>query len=144
MRNKSLVRALKTWIGKRVPQYVFKETICTHLWYIAHIVKREWSLEVLNLGLDDLDQDSQRKILEREFGDVEYEYAVEDRARMEKAREIASLELPGTNEPIILLEESSGFELHEGWHRAMARLPRDGSRIPIRAWIGRKKKNDEP
>jgi hypothetical protein len=138
MRNKTLVRLVRDWVGKRVPDYVFRETIYRALCNAAHFVKYHWSLEVLNLSLLDFNPDTQRRILERQFGDVEFAGTDRDLERMALQREVARKVKPGDNEPIIVCETMDGWELVEGWHRTMARLPRDGtSQVLLRAWVGR-------
>ena len=134
-----MVRLIKEWIGNRVPEYVFKETIYNSVRHIDHILKRDWQLEVLEIGLDDFCSDTRRRILERSFGDVEFPGTDRDLERTALQREKAIAEEPGTNEPVIIEEGIDGWELLEGWHRTMARLPRDGSKTKLRAWIGRRK-----
>ena len=138
MRNKTLVRLVKSWLGKRVPDYVFKETVYRELYYIAHIAKYRWSLEVLSVCLQDFTPDTQRRILERQFGDVEFAGTDRDLERTATQREVAGASRPGDNEPVIVYETAEGWELVEGWHRTMVRLPRDGTtRVLLRAWVGR-------
>ena len=138
MRNKALVRLVREWAGKRVPDYVFKETIYRALCCAAEFAKYRWSLELLNVSLQDFNPDTQRRILERQFGDVEFAGTDRDLERMDIQRRAADASSPGDNEPIIVRLMPDGWELVEGWHRTMARLPRDGTtQVLLRAWAGR-------
>lgn len=144
MRYKGLVRLLRQWAGDRVPPYVFKETIYHSLWWIDHVAKCRWSLEVLDVGLLDFEEVTRQRILERDFGDRAMPGVREDVARTAQQRAQALVEGPGENEPVILMESPGGWELVEGWHRTMARLPRDGtSRVPLKAWVGRLPKDTQ-
>jgi hypothetical protein len=137
MRYKSLVRAVQNWVSGRVPAYVFKETIYPNLWWVNYIANCQWRLEVINLSLADFNESTRKIILDREFGDSVSEGVRDDMARTQYQLAIAKDESPGCNEPILIIQGHDGFDLVEGWHRTMTRLPRDGvSKVPLKAWVG--------
>lgn len=121
----------------RIPDYVFRECCLSTLDWFATLGRQTWSLEVVEIGLEDFEPVTRGRILERQFGDVPFAYVSRDAERTRLQRELAASEEPGVNEPVVLILQSDGYELLEGWHRTMVRLPRDGNRTKLRAWVGR-------
>jgi len=132
-----LMGIVRRALNGRIPPYVFRECCVSTLDWFATLGRQEWSLEVLDIGLNDFEPVTRGRILERQFGDVPFAYVSRDAERTRLQRELATDEEPGTNEPVILVLQEDGYELLEGWHRTMVRLPRDGSRTKLRAWVGR-------
>lgn len=87
---------------------------------IFEFLDKKWALRILNLSFSDLAKDTQRRLKEREFG-LKNPYSVPDDERR-LMHQIASggKNVAGSNQPIIFLQKSDGYELYEGWHRTMA------------------------
>jgi hypothetical protein len=135
--TKRLMDIVRRALRGRIPDYVFRECCTSTLDWFSTLARQTWSLEVVEIGLDDFEPTTRSRILERQFGDVPFAYVSRDAERTRLQRELVIGEEPGTNEPVILMSQVDGYELLEGWHRTMVRLPRDGGRTRLRAWVGR-------
>jgi hypothetical protein len=102
-----------------------------------------WKKSVLKLNFKDLSLDTQRRMLERKFGDVNPYKVPNDEERMETQAKIVKGD--GKNEPIVLALKPDGYDLIEGWHRTMNLLklganenedPEEWDPVLINAWVG--------
>ena len=83
-------------------------------------------------------------MIKRGIGEIPYDVP-KDEMRTKLQKDIAIKDY-GKNEPVIMTEMEDGYQLYEGWHRAMAilSLGSDGTtnydnwkKVKLNAWIGR-------
>lgn len=124
--------------------------------------------EILKLNPADFDYKTQDYFIDRRFGFREEKQIRDDMGRTQFQRQFAVYNVlgQGTNEPIIMRQTPQGYQLLEGWHRAMAMLlvgcPPDQfnllktaggyyedfnfakwKKVPIKAYVARKYSSNE-
>lgn len=105
-----------------------------------------WKKHVIEVNINDFSPNTQKKFLNRKFGEVNPQKVYNDKQRMHVQHEITKSIIPGHNEPVILVKRVDGYELWEGFHRAMSllKLGENGhdsilwNRVKINAWVGQK------
>lgn len=65
------------------------------------------------------DQQTKDYFLHRRFGFKEIDVVRNDKQRMQTQQQLMYNRQTGGNEPIIIIQNTEGFELLEGWHRSM-------------------------
>ncbi len=105
----------------------------------------KWKLKVLEVNPSDFTKKNLQTMIKRKFGSANPSKVPDDEKRTEYQRKLAKKLKPGTNEPVIVLDDGSEFKLLEGWHRTMAILslgdngesnPRKWNKIKIKAYVG--------
>ena len=122
-----------------MPRHVFRELVLRDVtaYLYPTCSNKSWSLEVRPITIDSFDDETQKHMCERDFGNKN-PYSIEgDEERMEWQRKHCK---PGVNEPVVAIEIPDGrLDLLEGWHRTMAlltiRTPEDP--VDIRMWVGK-------
>lgn len=124
---------------REMPTQVFRELVLRDVvdYLYPTCFDRVWNLETRTVTINSFDDETQRRMRDREFGNKNPYNIKDDVERMEWQRKNCK---PGINEPVIVTELSDGrLDLHEGWHRTMAlltiRTPEDP--VDIRMWVGR-------
>lgn len=124
---------------REMPTHVFREILLDQIvhYYYPNLNNREWHLETRSVTINSFDDETQRRMRKRKFGNKNPYNVPDDAKRMEWQRKNCK---PGINEPIVVTEHSDGrLDLHEGWHRTMAlltiRTPEDP--VDIRMWVGK-------
>lgn len=122
-----------------MPMHVFRELVLGDIvnYLYPTCFDRTWHLETRTVTINSFDDETQRRMRDREFGNKNPYNIKDDVERMEWQRKNCK---PGINEPVIVTELSGGrLDLHEGWHRTMAlltiRTPEDP--VDIRMWVGK-------
>ena len=133
-----LLRGMRR-LFKGMPTQVFRELVLRDItdYLYPTCFDREWNLETRAVTINSFDDETQRRMRKREFGNKNPYNVPDDAERMEWQRKNCK---PGTNEPVIVTELRDGrLDLHEGWHRTMAlltiRTPEDP--VDIRMWVGK-------
>jgi hypothetical protein len=142
---------------ENAPDYVFKELFYAHDGFFKttfmEMVEDEddehdidnmflewsdlkWHNKIIDVSIGDFTPQVQELIKERDFGSVNLEAVPDDDKRTLVQRELAAKRTGGHNEPVILLETSSGYDLLEGWHRTMSILKHEPTGAKLNAWIG--------
>ena len=105
----------------------------------------KWKLKVLEVNLSDFTKRNRQMIIKRKFGNANPNKVPDDEARTEYQKKLAKKLKPGTNEPVVILDNGTEFKLVEGWHRTMAILslgdngnsnPLKWDKIKLKAWVG--------
>ncbi len=105
----------------------------------------KWKLKVLEVNLSDFTKRNRQMIIKRKFGNANPNKVPDDEARTEYQKKLAKKLKPGTNEPVVILDNGAEFKLVEGWHRTMAILslgdngnsnPLKWDKIKLKAWVG--------
>lgn len=162
-RNKdvySLVRPL----FKNTPEYVFKELYYPHNGYfknyfielinndqlddieddLSYFIDLKWKKKLVEVNINDFCEHTRELMIKRGIGEIPYDVP-KDEMRTKLQKDIAIKDY-GKNEPVIMTEMEDGYQLYEGWHRAMAilSLGSDGTtnydnwkKVKLNAWIGR-------
>lgn len=111
----------------------------------AKFNRLSWKQEIIEVNPTDFSQSTQRNFKEREFGEANPYDVPNDEERVKLQRKLA---VQGTNEPIIVVKRIDGYDLWEGWHRAMSILKlgdngvtfSEWNKVKINAWVGSSKK----
>ena len=151
-----------------MPKYVFKDFIMSDNGFFPSELKRilkdnpsadeddiafefedwiniKWKKKVVILNASDFTKANQKTMIKRKFGDANPGQVPDDEARTDFQRKLANKLKPGTNEPVIMLNNGNEYRLLEGWHRTMAILslgnngdsdPNKWNKVKIKAWIG--------
>ena len=133
------------------PDYVIRDllyqqakTIDSHEqfedWY-KHIEEsfpiKEWKFETLDITLDIFDKFSRDQIMVRDGGKVNPHSVPKDEAR--HATQLKMIQQRGVRkEPIIVIKNTDGFGLVEGWHRTIQHLQAFPQGYKGTAWVGYK------
>jgi hypothetical protein len=155
-------------VPKKMPKYVFKDFILSPGGFFISELKRilkddpsadeddiafefedwiniKWEKQVLTLNASDFTHANQKTMMKRKFGNANPGNVPNDEERTEYQRKLAKKLKPGTNEPVIMLNNGKEFRLLEGWHRTMAILslgdngkkdPTKWNKIKIKAYVG--------
>ena len=87
------------------------------------ILSSKWSgPQKINVNPFDFDQETQQQFLERGFGQVAAQWSPDDLQRTNTQHKVISSQLPGNNQPVIIIMNQNKYNLIEGWHRTMAIL----------------------
>lgn len=101
---------------------------------MVDLLNGKWVRKVISVTLADFSLYTQKIILDRDFGHKNPYDVPRDKERLEY--QLKTLKADGTNEPIIVAESSTGYDLYEGFHRTMALLQLgDGLPVKINAWV---------
>ena len=126
---------------REMPTQVFREVVLDQVvhYYHPNFSNREWHLETRSVTINSFDDETQRRMRKREFGNKNPYNVPDDAERMEWQRKNCK---PGANDPVVVTEHIDGrLDLHEGWHRTMAlltiRTPEDP--VDIRMWVGKRR-----
>lgn len=106
--------------------------------------KLTWKLQVIEVNPTHFSDATREKFVLRDFGVKNPFQVPNDEERMQVQRKLASDDVPGRNEPVILVQRIDGYEIWEGWHRTMSILqrgnnglaPSDWDPVRIKAWVG--------
>ena len=106
-----------------------------------------WKLQVVEVNPSDFSDSTRERFSLRDFGTKNPDQVPDDEERMKIQHKLASEDVPGRNEPVILIQPVDGYELWEGWHRTMSILrlgnnglpPEDWDLVKIKAWVGSRK-----
>lgn len=128
-------------IIKKIENTYFGDVVPSLRGFPNWFLKGPWTLEILNIGFEDFDRTTQQAFLDRNFGDINAYLVPMDFERTQFQRNVAKGD--GSNEPIILVKDESGYVLFEGWHRTMAILklgengknPQDWTKQKIKAYV---------
>lgn len=128
---------------RNMPTQVFRELVLRDVvdYLYPTCFDRVWSLETRTVTINSFDDETQRRMRKRKFGNKNPYNVPDDAKRMEWQRKNCK---PGANDPVVVTEHSDGrLDLHEGWHRTMAlltiRTPKDP--VDIRMWVGKHRCN---
>ena len=126
---------------REMPTQVFREVVLDQIvhYYHPNFNNREWHLETRSVTIKSFDDETQRHMHKREFGNKNPYNVIDDSERMAWQRKNCK---PVVNEPVVAIETPDGrLDLLEGWHRTMAlltiRTPEDP--VDIRMWVGKLK-----
>lgn len=126
---------------REMPTQVFRELVLRDVvdYLYPTCFDRVWNLETRTVTINSFDDETQRRMHKREFGNKNPYNVPDDAERMEWQRKNCK---PGINEPVVVTEHIDGrLDLHEGWHRTMAlltiRTPEDP--VDIRMWVGKRR-----
>lgn len=129
-----------------MPRHVFRELVLHNVTgYLYPICSnKRWSLEVRHITIDSFDDETQKRMRARDFGNKNPDNIEDDEERMEWQRKNCR---PGVNEPVVVIEAPDGrLDLLEGWHRTMALLtintPQDP--VAVQMWIGKSMSDNLP
>jgi len=161
-RNKDVYSIVRP-IFKDTPEYVFKQLYYPHNGFIknefirlinndeideiedefSYFIDLKWKKTVVDVNINDFNEHSRELMIKRGMGEILYDVP-KDEMRTKLQREIA-IRNYGKNEPVIMTEMEDGYQLYEGWHRAMSilSLGSDGTKnyenwkkVKLNAWIG--------
>jgi hypothetical protein len=101
---------------------------------LVELLNGKWERKILNVTFADFSLETQQMFLDREFGHLNPHDVPRDKERLEY--QLKNLKADGLNEPIVVAESSTGYDLYEGFHRTMALLQLgDGLPVKINAWV---------
>ena len=96
-----------------------------------------WRLvQRMPLTFNMLDPDTQNRMKQRKFGDLNPFKIPRDRERFEHALELVKTKGMENLPPVIFRQTPNGLELWEGWHRTMAAFRLHPKMFRVNAWIG--------
>ncbi len=105
----------------------------------------KWKVKVLEVNPNNFTKENLKTMIQRKFGNANPNKVPDDEKRTEYQQKLAKKLKPGTNEPVIMLNNGRELKLLEGWHRTMAILslgnngetdPRNWNKIKIKAYVG--------
>lgn len=151
---RELWKSLEGWfqdgsnMGDGNSQETFQRILQDPWW--KNTLNSRWTLEKIMVKPSDFTIQQQELLKQRKFGEKEAAWGVpNDLARTANQKQIINRQLPGENQPVIIIKVGNKYDLIEGWHRSMnvllqgkpddlllAREFKNWKRVPLQAWVG--------